>query len=303
MQLHNAHVILVDEKPGSLKAARDAMHEVGFRKFQEVASLEDARSRLTSIECDILICDAEVGGGMATSMFHDIRQGDLGTDPFLPIVATTWDPKRELVQKIISSGADLLLTLPMTIGKMKSAIETLIDKRKPFVVTSDYIGPDRRSSPREDENPVPQIKVPNKLRHAATGDNGGVDQQVVQEAVQEQRVERYVNKILVTAGLITSMPESQKAKLPVLLRELSEAAELLEKRIAGTRFGFQADLCKTLVIVGRRMMTDNEPKISDMELVRQLGSALQLAMTAKDQASMDAARNITDLMKANTSGS
>jgi DNA-binding NarL/FixJ family response regulator len=298
MELHKANAILVDEKPGSMKAARDALHDVGFRRFHEISDLAEVQTRLAGIGCDVLICDAETGGGLATKLFHDIRQGDVGSDPFLPIIATTWEPKRELVTEIVSSGADLLLTLPMTIGKMKTAIETLINKRKPFVVTSDYIGPDRRSNPRDDDNAIPQIKVPNRLRHTATGDDDGVDHEVIQEAVQEQRVERYVNKILVTAGMITSIPEEHKNKLPRLLKELAEAAELLDKRIANTRFSHQAELCKTLVTVGRRMMSGSGPKESDMELVRQLGNALQLVMKAKDQASIDAANSITELMKA-----
>jgi DNA-binding NarL/FixJ family response regulator len=299
LELHKANAILVDEKPGSMKAARDALHDVGFRRFHEMANLAEVQERLASVGCDVLICDAETGGGMATKMFHNIRQGDVGGDPFLPIIATTWDPKRELVSEVISSGADLLLTLPMTIGKMKTAIETLINKRKPFVVTSDYIGPDRRSNPREDDNPIPQVKVPNRLRHTATGDDDGVDHAAIQEVVQEQRVERYVNKILVTAGMITSIPEEHKNKLPRLLKELAEAAEMLDKRIADTRFNHQAELCKMLVAVGRRMMTGNTPKASDMELVRQLGNALQLVMKAEDQASIDAARKITELIIGN----
>ena len=126
---------------------------------------------------------------------------------------------------------------------MKSAIETLIENRRPFVVTSDYIGPDRRTSPRETEtSPVEKIRVPNKLRHTATGDDGGINAAAIQNAVQEQRIERYVNKVLVTTEKISTISEENKSKLPGLLVQLSEVTELLDRRITSSRFNHQGFL-------------------------------------------------------------
>jgi hypothetical protein len=51
------------------------------------------------------------------------------------------------------------------------------------------------------------------------------------------------------------------------------------------------------------MMSGNAAKASDMELVRQLGNALQLVMKAKDQASIDAANSITEMMKSRAGSS
>ena len=88
MKRHNARVILVDGKPGSLKATRDALHKAGFRKLHVTATIIEARVCIDAVGCDVLICDTETGSGEAVALFTDIRQGDLGSDQFLPVIAT-----------------------------------------------------------------------------------------------------------------------------------------------------------------------------------------------------------------------
>ena len=73
-----------------------------------------------------------------------------------------------MVKKVIESGSDDLLPKPLSSGHLISRIEQLVQARKSFVVTSEYIGPDRRNT-EERESEITLLQVPNSLRVKVTG--------------------------------------------------------------------------------------------------------------------------------------
>jgi hypothetical protein len=51
---------------------------------------------------------------------------------------------------------------PYSLQQIMDPVIALVDRRRPFVVTSDYVGPERRTSHREGQI-IDQIVVPNSL--------------------------------------------------------------------------------------------------------------------------------------------
>ena len=83
----------------------------------------------------MLICGTEFPDGDACGKFiAAIRHSEIGANPFIPVIATTWDPTPELVRKIIDSGADDLVVKPISVGHLLERVQSLVYKRKPFVV-------------------------------------------------------------------------------------------------------------------------------------------------------------------------
>lgn len=66
-------------------------------------------------------------------------------DPFTPIIAVLSEASPGTVRRGVDSGADDLLIHPWSEGYLDQRLQNIIHNRKPFVVTSDYVGPDRRS--------------------------------------------------------------------------------------------------------------------------------------------------------------
>ena len=118
----------------------------------------------------MLICGTEFPDGDACKFIAAIRHSEIGANPFIPVIATTWDPTPELVRKIIDSGADDLVVKPISVGHLLERVQSLVYKRKPFVVTTDYVGPDRHRTPsRMAETAL--IDVPNPLKARITGED------------------------------------------------------------------------------------------------------------------------------------
>jgi hypothetical protein len=67
---------------------------------------------------------------------------------------------------VINSGADDLLLRPFSTAQLAQRIETHIERRKGFVVTSDYVGPDRRKDSSRPSN-VELFEPPNSLKMKA----------------------------------------------------------------------------------------------------------------------------------------
>ena len=223
---------------------------------------------------------------------------------FLPIVATVWEPKAELVQCLVDGGVDLILSLPISRTKLGQAVRTLIKARKPFVVTSDYFGPDRRAEARAEGDEAPLVQAPNSLRRKATGDDEGVDAHDAMNTVRHRRVEAYVNRLLVTLDMISMAPEghdgngSNAKSQKVLVSELGDTARALGRSIRETRFRHQGELCDSISDVIKRMSRPPSPLKKDLELVRQLALALQVAVHTDDESSATAVSDIAALVSA-----
>ena len=87
---------------------------------------------------------SEFRNGSVCSTIKELRHNETGRNPFVPVIVTTWEPDRDLVEKIADSGADALLVKPFSPWQLIERIDCLANRRKPFVVTAERIGPDRR---------------------------------------------------------------------------------------------------------------------------------------------------------------
>ena len=67
-----------------------------------------------------------------------------GYNPFIVIIVTAWEKSTGLINRVVNSGADDLLLRPFSTALLGQRIEAHIERRKGFVITTDYVGPDRR---------------------------------------------------------------------------------------------------------------------------------------------------------------
>ncbi|MCW9046030.1 MAG: response regulator, partial [Alphaproteobacteria bacterium] len=170
--------LLVDSEIGSRDSFRGALHNIGFRDFRVGKTLHEVVSGLNQYDPDILICGTEFDEGSSSELVKKVRHSEIGTNPFIPIVFVTSDPSKKIVGDSLNAGADILLVKPVSTNDIIERVSLLINQRKSFIVTTDYIGPDRRKGKRSeeaDEDGIEQILVPNRLKAKATGDKEALD--------------------------------------------------------------------------------------------------------------------------------
>jgi response regulator RpfG family c-di-GMP phosphodiesterase len=82
------------------------------------------------------------------------------------IIVTAWEKSTSLINKVVSSGADDLILRPFSTAQLGARIETHIERRKNFVITSEYVGPDRRKDDSRCAN-AEVFEPPNSLKMKA----------------------------------------------------------------------------------------------------------------------------------------
>jgi DNA-binding response OmpR family regulator len=123
---------------------RSALFAMGFRKIETVGTARDFGDFMRKRPPDLAICEVQGSGDELCDEIQRLRQGADGPNPFVVIIATAWENNAALISRVVNSGADDLLLRPFSTTLLQSRIDTHIEKRKSFVVTTEYVGPDRR---------------------------------------------------------------------------------------------------------------------------------------------------------------
>jgi DNA-binding response OmpR family regulator len=163
-----AGAVIFDPSVANRNATRTSLYQLGFRNVELAPTIDFLAKFVVDYTPDLVIAEMTGEESAVCKLVQSIRKGDLGNNPFVVVVVTTWQRDGSSIAKAINSGADDLVARPISTRMMGDRIRLQIERRKGFVVTHNYIGPDRR---RDMERPgLTPIEVPNTLRiRAAEG--------------------------------------------------------------------------------------------------------------------------------------
>lgn len=234
---------------------------------------------------DIVICDVTENTEDACQIFHAIRHNELGTNPFICIIAVAWSPKQTLVAKVVNSGADVLVAAPISPSLILDRIESLVHSRKPFVVTSDYVGPDRRFLDGRDSD-VELIDVPNSLRDKALGQYDAAKLKSEIEAarsdINDHKIDRQAVQVSYLADkILEKFADNNLSEAGQKLGELRKVTNDLKMRAFSAGTKEIEELCVPLRTVIESLITSRgEFSKKDTELLAQLSLAIRASTGA-----------------------
>ena len=298
LQFRNVNLLLVDPAVSGRETLKNILHNQGFRNLSLGSSLDEIRDQLVHSRPDLLISETELEDGNFCDFVTKLRHHELGNNPFLPVIGLTWQPTPDLVKNVVDAGIDDLLTKPLSANQLVGRIKALANFRKPFVVTSEYIGPDRRSL-EERESDIPQLEVPNTLKIKVTGQHKTVDVvQAINSVVAEinlQKLERYgvqigflIDHLLpsLEKGVVDSTTEAFLDRLLVVGNDTA-------RRLGGTKYAHVSELCNSLVkVTGSILESKDQPNERDIKLLPPLSQAIKAAFAADDAQTTASAREI-----------
>jgi DNA-binding response OmpR family regulator len=159
-------VLIYDPVSANRTATRATLYALGFRRTESVSTIEAFVESMQKNPPDIALCEAQGATDELCATIQQMRQGGAGYNPFVVIIATAWEKTTSLINKVVSSGADDLLLRPFSTALLGQRIEAHIERRKGFVITTDYVGPDRRTDSARASN-AELFEPPNSLKMKA----------------------------------------------------------------------------------------------------------------------------------------
>lgn len=140
----------------------DLLEQIGKTSVHTVATHEDAVAALGERNFDLAVI-VHSAKWAVSDVIISIRHNRMAINPFLAIISCHPDMSMAQSEHPIWAGADVSIGGTPSATEFAEAIRTIVEDRRDFVVTSDYIGPDRRrnrTAPHGGSAPFP---VPNTL--------------------------------------------------------------------------------------------------------------------------------------------
>ncbi|MCK5575075.1 MAG: response regulator [Sphingomonadales bacterium] len=292
---------------GFRAVVRNALHSNGYRNIKMDSSFNKMYEAVDILTPDLLIIGSGFEEDDVFKFIKRLRHNEFGKDPFLPVVLISAEGTSQIVGKAISSGADDLLIHPFSIGDIASRLEEITHRRKKFVVTSDYIGPNRRSGKRGDAGDmVTEFEVPNRFRAKVTGEMSSKELTAkvkeVLSVINEERLERYGEQVAwltgrILPGLAWAYDDALEPEIEGYLMRLEEVAEDTRKRLKDTPYQHVALLCDPLIALSRRLLAHNaETYDKDKDLLLELSRAFKGAFG--DSKADSLSQEISETLKA-----
>jgi hypothetical protein len=200
----------------------------------------------------------------------------------------------------MGSGADVLVAAPISPSLIFDRIEALVHSRKPFVVTSDYIGPDRRFLD-DRGNEIELVEVPNSLRAKALGrfDAAQLKNEIAaaRADINGQKIDRQAFQVSLLADkILEGFQEGDLSNAGQKLAELKKVTNDMKMRAFSAGSKDLEELCVPLRTVVQSLI-DSRGKFTkkDLNLLGQLSLAVRAAVRPGVAGSVSA-RDITNMV-------
>jgi len=252
LSFDSVDALIYDPVPANRTATRAALYALGFRRTETVSSLESFVETIQKNPPDIALCEAQGQADELCAAIQQMRQGGAGHNPFIVIIVTAWEKSAGLITKVVSSGADDLLLRPFSTALLGQRIEAHIERRKSFVITTDYVGPDRRKDDNRPTNaalfaPPNSLKMKAKDKLSAEAISRKLDTELksAREKLCSEKLRRDTFQVCILWRLMQEMMPGKGA--PPELDRLCELVRSIERRARESDAPAALEWCESML--------------------------------------------------------
>jgi DNA-binding response OmpR family regulator len=278
-QFDKVRAVLAVPDCGLRSAVRQSITNHGLTVCREANGLDEVCDELRGGDLDLLITVPEMAGADVGAVIQRMRHNRLGENPFVVVMTLIENPNPELVRRVVDAGVDDVLLMPMAPAQVVGRLNNFVYGRKPFIVTHDYIGPERRSSERD--GGVASMAVPNPIRwHVIVNSEATSLSAQIRDANARMNVHKMKSYCGYITSLIDHMVAAYQADRHGELKEdavrLGLAAEDLTQRMGGTSFSTACELVQSVQTLSERLARpDRKPRPDEVDILPTLSYAIQ----------------------------
>ena len=284
--LGDIRVLVFDPLRANMLTTRAVLHGIGFRNIEGLTEFADLSLRLRDQETALCIVECSEAVREVCELVRQLRHGDLGGNPFMPLIGTLWHAHAAQVADLMNSGFDDVVVRPFSVAKVQERVRSLVQAREPFVVTSDYIGPDRGPQGKG-KQAAETFQVPNILRmmvHREQANILAISEEVekAKTAMQRQRLSKLARRIAMAAE-VTIQAFAEGSNETTFVLDLLDSADRLVRAARQLDNEEVIDLADVLEGVAQRISLRGEDRAENAQLTRQLALALFVAYASENE--------------------
>jgi hypothetical protein len=196
------------------------------------------------------------------------------------VIGTLWHAQAAHVSELLNAGLDDVLVRPFSVQQGQDRVRSLVQARKPFVVTSDYIGPDRGMQGKGKAS-AEMFEVPNVLRMMVRREQANLilineELERAKVSMQKQRLSKLARRIAVAAEVTIQAFEEGSNETAFVL-DLLESADRLVRAARQLDNEEVIDIADVLENVVQKISVKGSDRAENAQLTRQLAMALFVA--------------------------
>ena len=293
----NVGVFLVDGDASARQGIRHILFNEGCRDIRLADDCKEVVEVLNQQDPDLIIGELRLPDGDFGTVTQNIRQGRLGHNPFVPIILVVVEDEEPAAIKVaLNQGVDDVVPKPVSAASLMTRINRLINQRRPFVVTEDYMGPKRMQ-----DDDARSLDAPNHFARKLAGEKIGflekeMDVAAAAEDVKGCRLQFIGDEI---KGLIDHVaPRLEKGEFDEALREslarVAAETQRAHSQLENPRYEHVGRLCSSLSGVAKQLH-DTSDAVDQRRalLLRPLSQAIQVGF-AGGISSEEAAKAIVE---------
>lgn len=144
MSLKSVSSLILDDNAHMRGIMRAILVSFGVRQIDEASDAAEAFEMMSNHPYDVAFVDFRLEGLDGLEFCRLVRTGADSPNPFLPIIMITAYSERSRVMEAVNAGVDEFLVKPVRAIDVASRLNAVVERRRPFVKSQTYFGPDRR---------------------------------------------------------------------------------------------------------------------------------------------------------------
>jgi len=299
-----ATVLLFDPIHVNQRTTRYTLFELGFRQIECVSNLAEFKTALADTSPTLVVAESGATDADVFKIVRAVRRSELGSNPFVLFLLTTWSRDHNHIRKAIECGSDDVIVRPFSTMFVEDRVKTLVSNRKEFVVTSEYVGPDRRKD-KSRETDAPSVAVPNVLKATVEGDTAALSDAAnwikeANETIVAERLRRMAMRIVVSIELQLANEDENKAGVKLDLDDIGRTSRELKVQLIKAKRPEAVEVAEALLEQVESLGTEGGITDKGLRLTKELAMATYAAYANGDsleRSKDEIGRTVTNLKK------
>lgn len=137
-------ILIIEENPALLTLTSDILKIFGVGNIITAKDGEQGFKRFMDYNPDIIITELSLNKVDGPEMIEKIRSTPHSPNPYVPVIVVTAFSELKRIEAARDAGVNEIMTKPFTARDLYARIAHVIEHPRQFVITDNFLGPDRR---------------------------------------------------------------------------------------------------------------------------------------------------------------